>query len=176
MSRGVRPGFLVAFGLLVLAVILPIAVRQATAPRGPAIEIVDADGRGRKVTLLEIASHPHLCRPGAYENQFGNWRDEGTYCGVRLTDLFGDGADYRSIAVTAADGYRVEIDRARVEDPDYPMVLAFSYEGRAVPDWTDGLRIAVLPEDGGVSNAEYGATSAGSFWVRNVASIVLLPE
>ena len=54
------------------------------------------------------------------------------------------------------------------------MILAYAYDGVEVPSWEMGFRIAVLPEDGNVGNEEYGATSAGSFWVMNVEQIVLI--
>jgi hypothetical protein len=91
---------------------------------------------------------------------------------VRLADLIGD-ADYETIDVVARDGYRVSIERRRVEDPDYPVVLAYAKDGVAVPTWEDGFRIAVLPVDGRVSNEEYDAGSAGSYWVKKANRIVL---
>lgn len=173
MSRGIRLGHLIGFLALIIAVLVPILVRRAVAPSGPAIEIVDAFGRERTVTLRQIEGLPRLCRRGSYQNQFGNWRDEGDYCGVYLTDLLGAEADFVVVLVLAEDGYRVEIGRERIEDPEYPAVLAFSLDGQVVPDWADGFRIAVLPMDGGVSNAEYGVESAGSYWVKNVERIIL---
>ena len=176
MIRGIRPAYLVAFIALAIAVVVPIVVRWAVAPSGPAIEIVDARGRTRVVTLQAIKDLPRLCRRGSYQNQFGNWRDEGEYCGVSLTELLGPNAEYVAVAVVAEDGYRIEIERWRVEDPGYPVVLAFSFDGHVVPDWSDGYRIAVLPMDGGVSNAEYAVESAGSYWVKKVARLVLRSE
>ena len=173
MRHGIRLAYLIGFLALIAAAVIPIVVRWTVAPSGPAIEIVDVVGRQRVVTLREIEQLPRLCRRGSYENQFGNWRDEGEYCGVRLADLLEPDAEYMAIVVVAEDGYGIELERWRVEDPDYPVVLAFSFDGRAVPDWTDGYRIAVLPPDGGVSNAEYGVESAGSFWVKNVVRLVL---
>jgi hypothetical protein len=175
MRRGIRPAYLIGFLAVILAVVMPIVVRWTVAPSGPGIEIVDVSGRKRAVALRDIRGLSRLCLRGSYENQFGNWRDEGEYCGVLLTDLIGPEADYASITVVAEDGYRVEIERERVENPDYPVVLAFSFDGRIVPDWTDGYRIAVLPADGGVSNAEYGVESAGSYWVKSVVRLVLGP-
>jgi len=175
MKRGIRPAYLIGFLAVIVAVVVPILIRWAVVPDGPAIEIVDVVGQERTVTLHEIKGLPLLCRRGSYENQFGNWRDEGEYCGALLTDLVGPESDYTYalIAVVAEDGYRVEIERERIEDPDYPVVLAFSFDGQVVPGWTDGYRVAVLPADGGVSNAEYGVESAGSYWVKNVVRLVL---
>ena len=78
--------------------------------------------------------------------------------------------------VIANDGYTIEVERCRVEDPDYPMILAYAYDGVEVPSWEMGFRIAVLPEDGTVSNEEYGVESAGSYWVKNVVRLVLRPH
>ena len=175
MKRGIRTAYLVGFVALVVAVAAPIVVRWAIAPSGPSIEIVDVHGRVRTVAQKEIERLPRLCRRGSYENQFGNWRDEGEYCGVLLAELIGDEAPYESVSVVAEDSYRVEIERWRIDDPAYPVVLAYSFDGLEPPDWPDGYRVAVLPEDGGVSNADYGVESAGSYWVKNVARLVLNP-
>jgi len=175
VKRGIRTAYLLGFLALVVAVASPIVVRWAIAPSGPSVEIVEADGRSRTVTWQEIERLPRLCRRGSYENQFGNWRDEGDYCGVLLAELIGTETEYDALVVIAEDGYRVEIERWRVDDPAYPVVLTFSFDELEVPNWPDGYRIAVLPEDGGVSNADYGVESAGSYWVKNVVRLVLQP-
>ncbi len=175
MKQGVRLAYLVGFVALVIAIIIPMAVRWAAGPSGPMITVIDAIGEEQHVTLRHIQQLAVLCRRSSYENQFGNWRDEGEYCGVLLTELLNEGSEYTAISVVAEDGYHVEIDRTRIEDLEYPVVLAFSLDGVIVPDWTDGYRIAVLPEDGGVSNADYETDSAGSYWIKNVARIELLP-
>ncbi|MDD5263752.1 MAG: hypothetical protein PHU43_02845 [Candidatus Bipolaricaulis sp.] len=169
--QNVRRGMLLALVVLTVSVAAPLVVRWALSPTGPAIEVVLPSGATRMVTLATLRRLPTLTRQGEYQNQFGNWRDAGVYSGVRLADLIGD-ADYETIDVVARDGYRVTIERARIESPDHPVVLAYAKDGVAVPAWEDGFRIAVLPEDGRISNEEYDAVSAGSFWVKNVVSIV----
>ena len=171
-----RRWYLVAFIALIAAVIAPFIVRLAMHPDEPIVEIVSLDGITRKVSLSKMKRMPILTREGTYQNQFNNWRDQGTYTGVRLIDLIGPAVDYRSIRVVAADGYELSIERERVEDPDYPMILAYVFDGLEVPAWETGFRIVVLPEDGAVSNAEYNAVSAGSFWVQNVVRIILQHE
>jgi len=175
VKRTVRVGYLIGFVALILASVIPIVVRWSSTPVGPTIAVVAADGRERRISGREIDAMPKLCRRGSYENQFGNWRDDGEYCGILLRDLIGSEAAYVSVRVVAEDGYSVEIHRQRIEDSDYPVVLATSFDGQSVPGWADGYRIAVLPEDGGVSNADYQTDSAGSYWVKNVARIELLP-
>jgi hypothetical protein len=168
-----RRGYLVAFIVLIAAVVAPFLIRLVQDADEPAIEIVGTDGGPHKIPLSRMKVMPTLTREGTYQNQFGNWRDQGTYTGVRLTDLIGSMDDYRAIRVVAADGYEMSIERERVEDPDYPMILAYAFDGLEVPTWEMGFRIAVLPEDGNVSNAECGLPSAGSLWVKNVVRIIL---
>jgi hypothetical protein len=171
-----RRWYLVAFIALIAAVVAPFIVRLALRADEPSIEIVSLDGITHKVALSKMKRMPILTREGIYQNQFENWRDQGTYTGVRLTDLIGSAADYRSIRIVAADGYELSIKRERVEDPNYPMILAYALDGLEVPSWEMGFRIAVLPKDGNVSNNEYNTVSAGSFWVKNVVRIILQHE
>jgi hypothetical protein len=161
-------------GLTVLAAVVAaaLAIRWALEPRGPVLQIVLLTGEERRVDLSQLRRLPVVSRRGESQNQYGNWRDAGTYTGVLLRDLLGVVA-YEDVEVAGADGYRVTIERARVEDEEYPMVLAYAFNGVEVPAWTDGFRIVVLPDDGRVSNEEYEATSAGSYWVKNVNRIVL---
>ena len=163
-----------AFVLLIIACITPLVVRSFRSEPGPFIEIVDPGGGVRVIALSEMKTMPVLTREGSYQNQYGNWRDDGIYSGVLLTDLIGEAA-YMTIDVVADDGYRVTIEASRVQDVDYPMVLAFRMNEAKVPDWEDGFRIAVLPEDGSVSNDEYGVESAGSYWVMRVSRLILNP-
>jgi hypothetical protein len=163
-----------AFVLLIAASMTPLIVQSLRSDTGPFIEIVDVVGGSRTINLSEMKEMSVLTREGIYQNQYGNWRDDGTYSGVLLMDLIGN-VSYGTIDVVADDGYRVTIERARVEDVDYPMILAYRMDDAEVPDWTDGFRIAVLPEDGGVSNADYGVESAGGYWVKCVVQLILMP-
>jgi len=170
--QNLRRGMLLGLVALTVVVAVPLVVRWVLSPREPAIEIVLPSGTTRTVTLAALRRLPVLSRPGEYQNQFGNWRDAGTYTGVRLADLFGNVA-YATVEVVAADGYHVFIERVRVENPEYPMIIAYAYGGVEVPSWEDGFRIAILPEDGRVSNEEYRTTSAGSYWVKSVVRLTL---
>jgi hypothetical protein len=170
--RGLRRGMLVGLTVLTAVLAAALVTRWALEPRGPALQIVLQTGEERSVDLSQLRRPPVVSRRGESQNQYGNWRDAGTYTGVLLRDLLGAVA-YKDIEVAGADGYRVTIDRARVEDEEYPMALAYAFNGVEVPDWTDGFRIVVLPDDGRVSNEEYEATSAGSYWVKNVVRLTL---
>jgi hypothetical protein len=161
---------LFAGGFLGLA--LYVLVR-AIAPAGPTVLLEGP--RTVEISLQELRGLPYLEREGSYQNQYGNWRDHGVYRGVPLPELFRrflPEVEVEGATVIGADGYQVEFPRERLFDPTYPVVLAYRQNGLEPPAWTDGPRIAVLPEDGGVSNAEYGVGSAGSFWVSKVVRIV----
>ena len=164
----------IAFGLLMVICVVPFIVRNALPEDGPFIEIVQVSGHRQTVSLAHMKTKSTFEREGSYQNQYGNWRDQATYAGVLLTDLL-IGLDYSSVEIVADDGYAVTMERSRVEDPQYPMVLAYRRNGIEVPQWEDGFCIAVLPADGGVGNEEYGVESAGSYWVKRVARLILNP-
>ncbi|MBN1857925.1 hypothetical protein JW848_01830 [Candidatus Bipolaricaulota bacterium] len=172
----IRRGWLLAFVALMLAVLAPIVLRSALERKTFLVEIVFPGGGIISVLLEDAKRIGGIEREGVYQNQYGNWRDDGVYQGVLLSELIGTNVAYDALLVTAADGYAVRIERSRVEDSDYPMVLAYRFNGTDVPAWEDGPRIAVLPEDGDVSNAEYDAESAGSYWVKDVHRIELLAD
>ena len=171
MRGGIRRGPLAAFALLTVAVVAGFVLRRALAPRIPGIEIVDLRGEVRFITLREIRSHDGIERRGSYQNQFGNWGGDAVYSGVRLRDLLPEGPE--GVAVIAADGYEVRFTIEQVSDDAYPVALVLCVDGICMPDLDEGFRIAVLPEDGGVSNQEYGVDSAGSYWVRDVVRLQL---
>ena len=168
LQRGAR----LAFVLLILACVTPLVVRSLRSNSGPILKLVDVSGDIRTVSLAEMKTMSVLTRAGSYQNQYGNWRDDGIYSGVLLMDLIGEAA-YAAIEIVADDGYRVTVERRRVQDVDYPMVLAFSMDGVELPLWEEGFRVAILPEDGGVSNDDYGVDSAGSYWVMRVSRLIL---
>jgi hypothetical protein len=164
----------IAFGVLIVACLAPLIVRSLLPDEGPSVLIERVDGALQTVTLADMKRRTVLTREGQYQNQYSNWRDQGIYSGVLVSDLMGDAA-YSAVEAIAEDGYRVTIERDRIDDPAYPMVLAFGFDGVEVPAWEDGFRIAVLPEDGDVSNEEYGVESAGSYWVKEVVRLRVLP-
>jgi len=170
----IRRGWLLALIGLVLVVLAPVIMRSALDRSSVLVEIVLPSGEASLYSLEEVKAHVGIEREGVYQNQYGNWRDQGLYRGALLSELIGTNAVYDEVLITASDGYTARIERHRVEDQDYPMVLAISLDGTEVPAWSDGPRIAVLPDDGDVSNEEYDAVSAGSFWVKNVRRIELL--
>jgi len=175
VERRRRTVYQIAFAVMIVAIVIPALLRTGQSGSSPSVEILGVDGTLVTVSLQQMKRLPALTREGMYQNQFENWRDEGTYTGVLVSDLL-SGQRYGSVVAIASDGYEVSLSRARIEDPEYPVVLAYAFDGIEVPAWEDGFRIAVLPEDGSVSNLEYDATSAGSFWIKNVAQLRVDPS
>ena len=58
VRREIRPAFLIGFLVLVVAVVVALAIRWATAPSGPAILIVEVTGQERTISLREIERLP----------------------------------------------------------------------------------------------------------------------
>ena len=169
--KTVRRRYVAGLILLCVMVVSPLVFRMMLSSDPPILSVVSASGE-RGFTMEDLERLPQIERRGTYENQFSNWKDEGTYRGPRLAAILGD-VPYETAVVIAADGYRMEIPRTRIEDEAHPMILAITMDGRHPPAWADGPRIAVLPEDGDISNEEFDAVSAGSYWVKNVARIEL---
>ena len=97
------------------------------------------------------------------------------------------------VRITSFDGYSQDFGYENV----YPnatwlgvqgdMVLAFELNGTEVLDWTDGMRLVMMPEDEGYSNVDCEDTSlpgmgyhvypsAGARWVRFVSFIEVIRQ
>ncbi|MFO8034697.1 MAG: hypothetical protein R6U88_06025 [Candidatus Bipolaricaulota bacterium] len=158
--------------------ILAALAALALLPSGPASETLVALAGPEKVelTLADLQALPAIEREGSYQNSYGNWSTPARYRGVPLDVLVGGRFPKLwpgEITVVGADGYRITFTVDRLEDADYPVVLAYAKDGLTPPAWEEGPRIAVLPEGGRVSNEDYEAESAGAYWVRNVVRLEL---
>jgi predicted phosphodiesterase len=122
----------------------------------------------------------------SFQNQLLNWGGQGVYRGVRISDLIelvGGMNTGDTIRVMSFDGYTQEFCQGNLYpnaswfDLQGDMILAFEFNGTSVPEWTDGMRIAMLPADGAYSNDDCLQTSApgmgcgiylsaGARWVR----------
>lgn len=159
-------------------------------------DIVNVKGNDEDVTLsiedlLEMQNIEGLSR---FQNQFGNWRGNGIYSGVKVSDLLelvGGMTLANMLRITAQDGFEQDFCYGNV----YPnsswysiqgdMILAFKFNGTSILEWNDGMRIVMLPPDNTYSNADCLATSApgtgcheytsgGARWIRWVKTIEIL--
>ncbi len=169
LSRRVRwSAFLGA--LLVLAALA--LLRTGRPPEE--LLVVLAGPHEIRLTLADLQSLPTEEGEGSYQNRYDSWSASAFYRGARLKALvqhyFPELWPSR-ITVVAADGYRVDFSVDRLEDPVFPVVLAFEKDGLIPPAWREGPQIAVLPAGGRVSNEAYDAESAGAYWVQNVVRL-----
>ncbi len=180
-----------------IVVILLIAVPLVYLSMNPMDE-TDKDGdtdpseatvtvEGDKKNISDLEEMETVTGASKYQNRFGNWNDESNYTGVPLNEMVQmDQNDV--LKVTASDGYSMKYSYEQInptgekKDIQGDIVLAYKKDGKKVPDWEDGPRIAVLPEDVEFSNADLNLTrslasefssqtSAGSLWVKMVEKI-----
>lgn len=154
------------------------------------------DNDALELSLQDIMSLPQIEEYSSFQNNFGNWRGQGIYTGptiANLIELVGDMAPGDTLRVESSDGYSQNYSYSNV----YPnsswselqgsMILAYSYNGTPIPEWDEGMRIAMLPPDGKYSNDDCLATScpdmgcnvylsAGARWIKYVASIEVIQD
>ena len=131
----------------------------------------------------------------SFQNQLDNWHGYGLYQGVRVSDLLGLIGGMRvsdTLRVSSFDGYSQMFSYDNVYpnaswyDVQGDMILAYSLNGTDVLDWTDGMRLVMLPADEAYSNSDCLETSApgmgyhvypsaGARWVRFVSYIEVIP-
>ena len=131
----------------------------------------------------------------SFQNQFDNWRGYGLYTGVKVSDLMelvGGMGVSDIVRVTSFDGYSQDFAYDNVYpnsswyDAQGDMVLGYRLNGTDVLDWTDGMRLVMLPADEVYSNDDCLVTSApgmgyhiypsaGARWVRFVSFIEVIP-
>jgi hypothetical protein len=143
------------------------------------------------LTLPQLLQMNPIEANARFQNQAGNWRNYGTYEGVRLSTIIETvgtmGAD-DAVRVNATDAY----SQLYSYDNLYPnatfyalqgdLILAYAYNGSAPPTWPDGPRIVFLPPDESYNNTDASQTtppawfpySASGRCVRNVVTIELL--
>lgn len=165
-----------------------------TAERGTEIVITGRrkDLEVTQETLLQMVS---IERKGEFQNFHGNFRGAGQYGGIPIRDLMeltGGMEEEDVLRVHSADGYRQDFSYYHVypeelgwKEEQGEMVLAIHFNGVTLPDWTEGYRIAFLPEDGVYDNENYRKTSfegegwyeypsAGSRWIKMVQRLEVL--
>ncbi len=160
----------------------------------PHIEVIGKDGARLNVTYDELMLMDILEADSSYENLYGNIAGEGRYEGVLVRDLLelvGGMAEGDLLTITAADGYSQDFGFLNAY-PDATwlalqgdMIVSIEFDGVLAGDWTDGPRVAMLPDDGLYSNSDCELTSyegqgfwvsesAGARWVRNTLTITVV--
>ena len=174
--------------------ITPVLLSEPTIER----DRVVVRGEDADVTLsvIDLGLMETVSGWTSFQNQFDNWRGYGEYTGAKVSDLVelaGGMGEGDVVRITSFDGYSQDFGYENV----YPnvtwlgvqgdMVLAFELNGTEVLDWTDGMRLVMMPEDEGYSNVDCEDTSlpgmgyhvypsAGARWVRFVSFIEVIRQ
>lgn len=175
---------------------LEVAAYPVAAPPRSTDLVVTGPGGDLVLTQEELMEMVTIQRQGKFQNVHGNFRSQGVYQGVllsQLVELVGGMVPGDQLRVHSWDGYQQVFAYENVYPEAagwYPyqgdMVLALTYNGKGVPDWDEGYRIAFLPEDGVYDNHDLMKTSlpgmgghvypsAGSQWVRMVNRVEVVP-
>lgn len=162
----------------------------------PVLGELAVQGKGSSTfTLEDLQAMTVVENTAGCENKFGNISGRGQYSGVRVGDLIdqvGGMGPQDVLVVHSLDGFTQEYSYQNVYPTDElrekqgEMVIAHGFDGKTVPVWAEGMRIAFLPEDGLYSNEDCAATSApgqgwytyqsaAARWARNVVRIEVLP-
>jgi predicted phosphodiesterase len=143
--------------------------------------------------LFTMDSHEGL---SSFENYYGSVGGEGDYSGVSmadLVDLVGGMEEGDVLRILSIDGYYQDFGYLNVHpegawiELQGLMILALTKDDASVPDWADGPMLMMMPSDGLYSNSDCEATSyegqgfdlypsAGARWVKNVATVQVVPH
>ncbi len=155
-----------------LAVLAGLALLRSGRPTEALVVL--AGPEEVELTLTALQDLPTVERDGSYQNRYGNWSPPARYRGVLLEELVRRHFPElwpREVTVVAEDGYRVTFSVEQLVDPRHPVVLAYAKDGLNPPAWDEGPQIALLSEEGRVSNEAYGAESVGAYWVQSVVRL-----
>jgi DMSO/TMAO reductase YedYZ molybdopterin-dependent catalytic subunit len=150
------------------------------------VELIGAEGETATLTEAEAAELTQIEMTGGLKTSAGSIQGPYTYKGVPLgeaLELVGGATDENSLRVTASDGYAMvftweEIngefltfdpatgDETEAAEPLMP-VLAYMQEDEPLYEDTGPIRLVVLGEEGLISE--------GHFWIKQVATIEVVP-
>ena len=142
------------------------------------------------LSLADLLQMDAITGYSSFQNQYDNWKGHGTYSGIaisELVELVGGMGINDTLVVRSFDGYAQEFSYSNI----YPnstwaeiqgsMILSYAYNDTSVLDWVDGMRLVMIPPDGGYSNTDAIQTSktgdvisAGARWVRFVSLIEVI--
>ena len=148
--------------------------------------------QNKSISLFDLQSEEFPIYQGfsSFQNQYDNWHAYGYYQGIKISSLIQDVGGLENgeiLQIESWDGLTVNYSYPVI----YPnsswleiqgeMILAYSFNGSDVPDYSDGYRIVFVPPDGGYSNEDCwntfptgeGGQSAGSKWLKYVKSLTI---
>ncbi len=175
--------------ILIAAPLIYLTMETSDEDRVEALIVVD----GEEMRLEELKGMETVSGGASFQNRFGNWNEKADYEGVPLSSLVPDMERSEMLEVIASDGYSQKFSYGQIfpcetnKKIQGDIILAYRYNGQAVPDWEGGPMIAVLPPDAEFSNDDLNMTrsldsqfnrqnSAGSLWVKNVYEINVIRD
>ena len=166
----------------------PVLLDTPALPR----DVVAVRGLVEDVTLSldDLLQMDVVTGYSSFQNQYDNWRGHGTYTGIaisELVELVGGMTINDTLVVRSFDGYAQEFSYSNIypnatwAEIQGPIILSYAYNDTSILDWADGMRLVMIPTDGGYSNADANQTSefgdvisAGALWVRFVSVIEVI--
>lgn len=162
-------------------------------PQEPHVRVIGKDGVSVDLTYEQMRIMGLEEGVSSYENLYGNTDGRGHYSGALVRDLLGlvgGMAEGDLLTISSSDGYSQQFGYLNAYPDDVwldlqgEMILAIEFEGLSAPDWAEGPRLAMLPEDGLYSNSDCELTSyegqgysvypsAGARWVKNTVTITV---
>jgi DMSO/TMAO reductase YedYZ molybdopterin-dependent catalytic subunit len=150
------------------------------------LTLTGASGTKQVLSKSDIMSMSPLTYSGGLKNSTNAVLSIGTYTGVSLVslcNLVGGLSSSSVVVVTASDGYQGTFSYAQVHDganfntydtdansvlhnEPLTVLLAYSYNGEALPSDWGVMRVVVLGSEGLITN--------GNTWVRLVTSIQVI--
>jgi len=175
----------VSFSTLAFSVL----VAQPCSASSVALTVEGKNGT-QVYSLTDLQSMPYLQNITSFQNGIGNWKGYGLYRGVPISYLVDQVGGMRpgdTVSIIASDNYSQTFSFNNLynnwtdQTLQGNMIVAYSFNGTVVPDWTSGMETAFLPTDHAFSNNDCAATStldmkessaAGRF-VKDVTRIVV---
>ena len=156
---------------------------------------ISKDNSKRIISNHDLLSEFSLIQGySSFQNQYNNWRANGTYIGVKITSLLetvGGMGPMDVLIIESWDGmksnfsYPVIYPNSTWKEIQGEIILAYYFANQTVPEYSDGYRIVFLPPDGSYSNEDCKNTSppeegwhiwpsAGYRWIKYVRSLTII--
>ncbi|MFX1284661.1 MAG: hypothetical protein ACFFB5_13460 [Promethearchaeota archaeon] len=182
---------IISFLLLLIGLLSGCTEPEMTQEIG--LTVLGVSGESKEFTLTDIKELTSISGTSKCQNSFGNWRHNGVYRGVPISDLAEEVGGIQQgdiLTVTSEDDYTQIFTYENIypssewEGIQGKMILAYEFNDTKVPKWEDGLRIVFLPSDEEYStedqrktaSLEYKDAAASVRWAKWVTKLEFIRE